>query len=149
MSNFVEQINDAIKVRVAAVLGATYSEMAYVTNPEKNNNRNGDNKYGVRPLSAGPFKGPLRSINTEQIFEIILGDTYVNRDSDVALREATFVLYTKMDDIFKDLLGTKAGIADVITLIKDPSMDAPEDFKDDNFIVLRGSVSIQWRRPTS
>lgn len=147
MTNFVEQINDAIKVRVAAVLGSDYSEMAYVLAVEMNNERNSVDRYGVHPLSASNTTGPLNLIAFDQAFEIVLMDQFKNRDSDLQQRETTFVLYDKMDAIIQDLMHTKIGLSSIVTLVHDPAIGEPE-YPDNEIAVLRGIVIIKWRRAT-
>lgn len=145
MTNKVETINDAIKARVALVL-PTYTEMTYVLNVESNNERNSVNRYGVRPLGADSSPGAFKRVTFNQRFEIILIDLYKNRDNDTKQRDASFVLYDKMDDIIADLMGSKAGIPDTILLVSDPSIDEPEYPEGEDVAILRGSVNIQWRR---
>lgn len=148
MSNFVEQINDAIKVRIAAVV-PTFSEMKFVLNVSLNNSRNNANLFGVRPLSAFSQDGVTNQITLEQSFEIILSTRFINKgSSDLEQRDVMFTLYDQMDVVFEDLLGTKAGIPAVILLISEPSMAEPEYLDDDHVAVLRGSISIRYRRPT-
>jgi hypothetical protein len=144
--NFVEQINDAIKARMAIVLGSPYKELDYVLDVSSNNFRNSATRYGVRPLESSPSEGVLRSVTLDHTFQIILVDPFVNRDNDLAQREITFTQYAKMDDIYKDLLGSKAGLSNIILLVSSPSTAEPEYLEEENVAILRGNIPIKYRR---
>lgn len=148
MANIVEQINDAMTSRISTVLGATYSELSYVINVEKNNFLGNKKRYGIRPMDSNTVSGLTRNYNMNQLFNVVLTHDYLNlSNNDTDQRDKTFVLYDQMDIIFKDLFLTRAGIPAIILNIEEINIDAPEYVEASSLIILAAQLTIKYRQP--
>ena len=146
MSDLTETINDAIIVRLAAVL-TTYSAADYTINPEENNERNGTKRYGCHPLGISPAETVHQRVTYDQIFQIVLIDKYKNRDGDSAQLTTTLSLFNAMDDILADLMHTKIGIPSTVMLVFNPTVLDPE-YPEEDIVVLKGNITVKYRRST-
>jgi len=145
--NIVEQIKDAMELRIVAVLPSTFSELKYKLKVEDNHFEENSKKFGVRPLEANSVPGVTQSITLDQEFEIILTDNYINLDiSDEEQRIKTFNLYDRLDTIYTDLINTKAGIPLIVLNIPSLTISQPEYLEDDNVVALRAQILIKYRR---
>lgn len=148
MSNIVEQIITAGKSQLSTTLGASYSELDYVIELEKNNFRNRTTRYGFIPLGADTGESVINKVYTlDHSFQIILTQPTFNRQNDAGLISATNTLYDKMDDIFKDFMNKKLGLNTIILNIQEPSIEEPEYLEDNDLVALRGNVVIKYRQP--
>ncbi len=146
MSNTVEQINDGLKARVAAVLGATYSEMDYVLNVELNAFVGNEKRYGVRPLGGSATDGITAHYNAVQTFEIILTHDYVNRDDDTDQRAKSFLLFDAHDDLLKDILLKKAGVPSIVLSVESFNYPDPEFLDEENVAIQRMQLEVRYRQ---
>lgn len=142
-------IFDGIKTIVAANAGATFQELAYVINVEKNDLRRIKNGYGVRYLEANPSDGVTRHYTLDQRFEIILTTSNPRKNDDSGLLSSTSTLYDLIDDIFKDLVNSKVGLPSLVLLVYQPTISEPEYLNDNDFIVLRHQVTVKYRSSTT
>lgn len=144
--NVVEQINDAITARVSTILGVSYKELDYLINVEKNNFKANASRYGVRPLSSSTVSGVTTYYTFDHEFElIIMTDFKPHPVNDQDMRDKTFILYDKLDEIFKDLFCSKAGLNSIILNIDSMDMDEP-DYLEDNVVVIRTKLNVKYRQ---
>jgi hypothetical protein len=149
MSATTSSIYTAILGVVATNAGASYQELPYVINVEKNDLRRIKNGYGVRYLEANASEGVTRHYTLDQRFEIILTTSNPRKNDDSDLLTATATLYDLIDDIFKDLVATKVGLPSLVLLVYEPSISEPEYLNDNDFIVLRHQVTVKYRSSTT
>lgn len=141
MANLVEQINDAVEARMLAK--TSYTLLTYKLDLEKNSSRGTDNGYGARPISSSPGINLLGHYTQTHDWELILTNGFADRCGDENKESQGFALYDKMDDLFVDLISSKAGLTSIILNIEQPSMNELEYL--DKMVVLRAIVSIQYR----
>lgn len=147
MSNLVENINDALTTLVGTELSTGYSVLNYIHTIEKNFLNGSKNRYGVRPLNASSASGVTRVYTLDHSFQIIITSEYINSGvDDIAQREETFVLYDKMDEVFKAAYLTKVGLPNTILNIDNISIQEPEYLDAHNVVVLRADFNIKYRQ---
>lgn len=149
MSNVVETIVNAFKSNVATNLGATYSELKYVFDVSQNNFKTNKKGYGVVPSSGETFSGVMTHYTMRQSFQVILTDDYVNKLGDSGQQTSLMSMYSKMDDIFVDVLNQKLGLGSTILLVESMTLEEPEFLDDNNVIVLRSNFTVQYRKALS
>lgn len=148
MANIVEQINDAIETRMAAVLSTGWTELKYKFSVNLNSFRDNAQRYGCIPQGMSAVEGVTRSYTVDQTFQLILTTEYVNKQNDSALQTSTFLLYDKMDAILKDLYLTKITLGTSI-ILNTPTFDieAPEVLDEENVVALRLNLTVKYRQP--
>jgi hypothetical protein len=145
MSNFVSQINTAIETTVKNVLGSSYQKLDYVFDISLNNFRANVLAYGVRPLSSNTSLSITQNYTFNHEFEVILTDNYKNKGNDLNQMTKTLDLYSKMDDIFKSLYLTKAGLPNIVLNIDNISTSEIEFFNEENVAILRSQINVKYR----
>ena len=146
MSNIVEQINDSITSLVATELGVNYSPLAYIYNIIKNT-ANGTNKaYGVKPGVIAPSISITKFYTAEQEFVLTLTDQFNDRDGDEGTRASVFELYSKIDDILKVLVNTKAGLPSIVLNIPSFAIAEIEIDEEEKIIILNATFSVKYRQ---
>lgn len=144
--NIVEQINDGISTRMATVLGGTFSELNFLIDIEKNNFKSNSRRYGCRPLAGSSTSGITNHYTLDQEFEVFLSHEYiVNPSNDQDLRDQTFFLYDKYDELLKDLFTSKAGLPNIILNIDSISLSEP-DYSVKDLVILRGQFNVKYRQ---
>lgn len=147
MATIVSQIITAAKAQIATTLGATYSELAFEIDLEKNNFRSNDKRYGFIPLEAANNETSINRYYTlDHRFNLILTQQADIRQSDADLRAVREDLYDKMDELFQAFILTKLGLSSIIMLIDSPEIEAPEYLEDNRLVVLRGTITIKYRQ---
>lgn len=145
--NIVEQINDAMTSRIATVLGVNYQELNYIINVSKNNFKSNAKRYGVRPLAATTASTITRVYTLDHEFEVVLSHDYIpNPANDQDQRDKTFLLFDKMDEIFKDLFCSKAGLNNIILNIDEINMAEPEYSVAESVVILRSKLRVKYRQ---
>ncbi len=149
MSNEVATITASINTRTAAVLGSSYSELAFLNEIEKNNFKGANQRYGTQALaiSSAEEKGVLGSFTVDQVFEISLTDFYASEqtgDSDrinkgIALLDQALLIY-------KDLINNRAGSPSIVIKTGDVSTSDPEYLTEDNVVVIKMQVLVTYRK---
>jgi len=145
----ISTIVTGIETRVAAVLGSSYSEMAYIANPNDNSFRGSSNKYGVQAgdITQSEDKGVTRSFTVTQNFHIKLTTDYASSNTGDSVKLAAEVtLLEKHLEIYKDLVNTRCGASSTVIQTLDLSVDEPEYLDDNNVILTTGSVSVVYRK---
>lgn len=146
MSTHVTSIITEMKSQIATVLGATWQELQFVQELNRNNTRTAKNAYGVRPLDASSAEGAaLRTITLDHFFEIILTDALIRRKADTDVEASTGTLYDKADEIFKVLVNSKVNLPSIVLSVSEPSLSAPEIIEDANLIAVRMRVKVKYR----
>lgn len=147
MANIVEQINDGITNVISTTLGVTYSELNYLINVDKNNFKANSKRYGVRPLAGSTVEGITRVYTLDQEFQIVLThDYFSNPSNDQDLRDKTFLLFDKLDEIMKNLFINKAGLPTIILNIDSVTILEPEYFDIEKVVVLRADFKVKYRQ---
>lgn len=146
MTNLVEQINDGIESRISTVLGATFTKLDYVFDVERNQSKKNNKRYASRPLSATTVATINRAFTLDHDFEIILTQDYKEKNkTDLEQQQATMDLFSRMDDIYKDLYNTKIGLPSIVLNIPVISIAEPEYIEEHHIVVLRGIVVVKYR----
>jgi len=147
MANIVSQIVSAAKSQISTTLGATYSELDFEVDLDRNNFRTNDKRYGFLPREADTTETTINRFYTlDHRFEIILTQRADIRQDDSDLRTVREDLYDQMDEIFQVMHLQKLGLTNVIMLIDGPTVEEPEYLEDNRLVVLRGSVIIKYRQ---
>lgn len=146
MSTHVTSIISGIKTTVAAELGADFSELPFVQDLTKNNKRTARYGYGVRPLDANTADGGVvRAYTLDHRFEVVLTESFVNRSSDAEIEACLGRLYDKADEVFKELVNSKAGVPDVVLSVSEPSMTQPEVIEAAKIVAIRLQLKVKYR----
>lgn len=146
MSTNAVTIIASTKVRIAAVLGASYSELAYSNDITKNSFKGNFKRYGLLSKEAVEISSVTRYVTLEQTFELILTDSYINQAMSDAQEIAKGpVLQDLAFDIYRDLINTKAGSASIVVSVNDSEYLAPETLVEDNVVVVRARFKIKFR----
>lgn len=145
MANKVQQIIEAIESQCSKHL-VTYQKLKYVYDVQKNTFKGNPKKYGVRPLGASETDGVIRASTLDQNFQIILTDNYVNaQDNDQGLQDTVKDLFSKMNDLEKQLFKSKLGLSSIVLFTSLESIDEPEIFEEDKIAVLRAEFLVKYR----
>lgn len=144
--NLVEQIHTAIKSKVTTALGASYKELQFVFDVSKNSERGMASAYGVRPLAASNASGVTQHYTLDQQFEVILTGLAARTNSDSDKFTLIFSLYDKVDEIFNTCFLTKLGLPSIVMIVDSPNISEVEFFDENQFIVLRFTMNIKYRR---
>jgi hypothetical protein len=144
--NIIEQINDAIEVRVAAVLPAAYKELEYIQDVNKNGEFLNKQRYGVRPLAGEGINTITNSYTANQVFEVILTHDYVNQQDDSDQRAKMFLLLDEVDTILKDVIKSKVGLNSIVLKIDDFTIVETEFIEEESLVVQRLQLTVQYRQ---
>ena len=146
MANIIEQINDAIEVRVLAVLGSPFLELDYVIVVDKNHFLNNKQRYGVRPLAGDSILTVTNTYTANQVFEIIITHDYVNQNDDTDQRAKMFLLQDKVDSLLKDIIKTKVGLNNIILKIDEFVIAEAEFIEEESLVIQRLQLTVQYRQ---
>ena len=148
MANIVEQINDSLLTEIAAAVGSTFSQLDYVHNVEKNQFRNQEKRFGVRPLGGIQVSGVTREYTIDQEFELILTTDYLDRDGNADLDQVaqSLLLCDKMDDILVRILRTKVGIPTIVMAVSGFTLDDPVFIEEAKVVVQTTRVTVRYRQ---
>ncbi|TXH09494.1 MAG: hypothetical protein E6R04_07965 [Spirochaetes bacterium] len=149
MANHVSSIIANAKSLAATELGATWHELKYAFELEKNDSRISAKGYSVIPLSADPVDTVLRSYSLQHGFQLILSDTIARGAGDAEVFTVLGTLYDKADEIFKDYAGLLLNLAGTVIRVFDPSLGEPEFFNDRETVVLRMNFNVLYRQNIS
>ena len=142
----VTDLRNAMVSEVAAEVGAGWSELAYVNDPQKNNFRQSKQGYGVRALSAIQLPGVTKHVTFEQTFEVVLTKRYIQQAvGDGRARDEALSLQDEMLCIHKRLVNNKAGLPAQVMNVDALTMEDIEFLDDDKVAVLVAQVVIQYR----
>lgn len=142
----VSSILTSLKSQVATTLGASWSELNYVYDLEKNTASNNESKYGIGVLNGSSVAGTTRSVTVDFNFFVVLTKYIINRSSDENERTALSTIYDKFEDINKNVFQKKLSNANVL-LVSDLNYDSPE-LIGDNTISVKVNFTIKYRNQT-
>lgn len=146
MSNLVEQIANAMESEISGVIGAGYAELDYKYDVTKNDFFNNKQRYGVIPQGASTALSITKVYTLDHSFEVILTHDYINKDkTDSDQRRVTYELFDKLDDIFRQLYRSKAGLPNIVLNIPEITIAEPEFFEDESLVVLRAQLLVTYR----
>ena len=142
----VRDIRNAMLVEIAAELGATYSELAYVEDVQKNSLRTSNQRYGVRQVDAFQIDGVNKFATFDQTFQVVLTKGYTQSNiDDSEQRETSLDLTELAHDIYVRMFKTKAGLPSDVINVKDLSISEPEYLEDDKVTIIRANLIITYR----
>lgn len=148
MSAVVSDIVTGIRAVASNALGASWQELRYWYEIDKNDIRTAALAYNARPLGAIPVDGAMKFYTVDQTFELILTDVITRGLGDSERETALLQLYDKADEIFKDLHNTKVNGTAGVLLVSQPSLAEPEFLDDKKIIVLRMQFVVKYRGST-
>lgn len=144
----VTEIVDAARPIIEGILTG-YSRMDYEYIVNSNSERSLEKRYGFIPSSASFVDGNALGFTTiDHVFTLTLTDTYLNRDSDDALRSVLFDQYAKVQDILCELQKSKLDLAtpsNRLMLITGLSIDEPEILEENSIVVLRAVFNFRYQ----
>ena len=134
--DFIEQ---SIKVAVPGLLASrNFYDL------EKNDGVKNGYIFALRPGSASPAGGVVRSVTLEQDFEIEIEREFIEKgSSDVAIREAVEKIYSDNELIMKEISLRKAAS---ILIIKEPSFSAPKINQNQKAVSIVFTYPIIYRK---
>lgn len=145
----INTIITGINTRVAAVLGSTYSAMAFIVDPNENNFKGSNKKYGVMAadITQTEDKGVTGSYTVTQNFTIKLTTDYAsNNTGDAARLTGVNTLLEKHLEIYKDLHKNRCGAPSTVVQTLDFTVDEPEYLENNNVILTTATVAVVYRK---
>lgn len=146
MSTVVGDIRTAIDGIVATE--TTWSKLRFIEDVSKNDERNLDQAYGVRPLDAPEGSTITKVYTLDHNFEVILSRTAPREQDDDDLIAAKDDLFEQAHKVLKATIDTKLGLPAVVIVVQAPSISEPEILDGLSAIVLRVGFSVKYRQPT-
>jgi len=148
MSNVVELIRNGFKTQINSVVGAGWNDLNHVYLVEKNDFRGNDKRFGVIPMAmASAENGINRKYVSDQDFQVVLTHGYLPKTTnDLDLQEKILLLFDKLDEIFKQIYATKAGVPSQVLNIQTFNVAEPEILEENKLIVLRADFSVRYRQ---
>jgi len=131
------------KTRISAVLGNTYTELAYSNNVSKNSFKGNFKRYGLLAGEVNEISGTNRYSTMEQSFEIILTDSYINTAMSDAMEVSKGpVLQELAYSVYRDLIKTRCGNSSVV-IVKEFQCSKPETL--DEAVIIRATFKVVYR----
>jgi len=147
MSTTTQDLVNAIKVRVAAVLGGSYSEAPYQIDIERNSDGNQDNVYSVMHLGIIDSTTVTRSVTYDQEFQIQATSVWINAMmSDSEQMTASIALQDNVRDIYEDLVNTQCGLPGTCLIVRGLNMDEPEYDEDSKMVLITMTFVAKYRK---
>lgn len=144
MSTVVADITAALKSEIETALGAGWSQLKFVFEPEKNDFRSVQQGYGLIQGPTDPVEGTLRVYTVDQEYRVILTRRVASRLSDRDYETDKNALFENAHKIFQRLVLTKGGLPSKILLIDGPSMSEPE-ILEEQIALLELSFVVKYR----
>lgn len=146
MSNLVEQIANSMETQIASVVGSEYAELDYKFDVSKNDFFNNKQRFGVIPQGASTGLSITKVYTLDHSFEVILTHDYINKDkTDADQRRVTYELFDKLDEIFKQLYRSKAGLTNIVLNIGELTVSEPEFLDEESLAILRAQLLVTYR----
>lgn len=144
--DLMNDITTAMKSEIAAELGASYKELAYVENVQKNNFRTGNDRYGVRALQGAQVPGVTKNVTFIQEFEVILTKGYIESSVDDTLQVSkAYDNRENLLDIYKRLVNNRVGLPATVLNVFDLIIGEPEYLEQDKIVIQRATMNITYR----
>lgn len=142
----ITTIRDAIKVRTAAVLGASYSEAGYGIDFLKNTNKGSSQIYAVIPQNIQNSTTVTRSVTYDQEFMVKIGNVYINQNlGDINQQTVAIEALELAKDLYKDLVDTKCGIPATCLNVTDLEIQDPIHPTESKMIIVEMSFTVKYR----
>lgn len=140
-------LRDSVQARMATVLGPDFSELANVTEPEKNVFKGANKRYGVVANEISEVLGVTKHLTVDQEFELTLTNGFFSnvKAGDLDKRNKTLELQDLMFEVYKDLKTTKAGRPDLVMHVLDLSISDPEFLEENHVVVITATLTIKYR----
>ena len=146
MATIMTDIKDAVKTEVAAQLGPTYKELAYVEDVAKNSLRTSSDRYGVRALALFETDSVTKYNTYQQNFELIISRGYIQSSvDDTEQVDASYDLRAEVFDIYKRLVNNKGGSPANVMNVNNLTISEPEYLEDDKVVIIRANFDILYR----
>lgn len=146
----VTDVKNNILTRVALVLGADYSQLAYVNDVSQNKFKGASKRYGVLPGSANETSGTNQYVTLDHQFQVILTDSYQagpdSQINDNLKAERINELQDKALAIYKDLATHKSLISASCLIINNLSIESIEFLEDEKVAVQRLNFNVKYRQ---
>jgi len=132
---------------VGTLLGASWSELDYIYDIEKNNFKSNKSRYGIGTRGASSTSGTNKAVTMDHIFFVTLTSNFTNRSSDAKERVALSELYDKIELISKVIFQKKLNNASVL-LVSNLDYDEPSN-PSTGTIALTVNVTVKYRNITT
>lgn len=147
MSNIVLDIRDSLKTQIEAEL-PNFKLSKFAWDFERNNDRNNDNIYAVRPQSASNVRGTNQTITLNHDYDIYLSSRYKSKgDNDIDLDEVIMSLYEQHEKLEKMLFRRKLNIQRVL-VVESVTLTAPQIDYDNHTVSIVATYTIKYRNDT-
>lgn len=139
-------LTSSIKTRMASVLGATYTELGYAYEIEKNTLKGNEKRYACIPLGASEVTSTTRNVTLDQSFQLTLTDGFINRAlSDSQAQTKAISLLDLMRDIYIDLVETRCGSDPYCINVSNLQINEPEIDNQNSVVIIRASITVRHR----
>lgn len=146
MIDTMRDIRDSMLSEIATELGATYKQLAYLEDVEKNNFRTNNDRYGVRALTANEVPGVTKNVHITQTFEVVLTKGYYESSlDDTEQVEKAYDNRENALDIYKRMVNTHAGLSGTVLNITNLVVEEPEYLLEEKVAVQRATMDITYR----
>lgn len=142
----VTDILNGVKLNMSTVLGASFNELPYVRNVEKNNFNTNHDRYGVQAKASFQTDTVTKTVTMFQTFEMVITKAYIEDGiSDDDSRAKHLEIQDLYIDIYKSLVNNKASVPGTVLDVQDLTTQEPEYLEEEKVIVLRASVNVLYR----
>lgn len=139
-------IYTALLSQISTTLGATWSQLDYAYNLEKNSLRDQSKAYGVVIGSNNTVTGTTQAVTYDQSFGVILGMKYTNRKSESSQVSAISTLLQAKESLDIQIFQKKLNTSGVL-VVQEIGMDEPI-VDNDNIVYLRFNYIVKFRNQT-
>ncbi len=148
--NVISELITGLENVVQGVLGSEYKKLDYVFEISKNSLQGNPQRFGVITKGGISDSGVTRALTMNQDFEIMLVDSYINRDQcDEKQRELVNKMHEKIFEIFDSIFLTKAGKPEYVMNLNRLNISEIDFLTDDNAAILRATINIIYRQRLS
>lgn len=145
--DIIKELIEGFENTIQTVLGSDWKKLDYIFEIDKNSLSRNSKRFGVRAVSGISDSGVTRALTMNHDFEIILTDSYINKDgSDEKQRELVDELHKKIFEIFNSIFLTKAGKPQYIMNLNKLNLNEIEFITDDNITILRSQITVIYRQ---
>jgi hypothetical protein len=137
----------ALETQIQTTLGASWVELDYVYDLDKNDARRAQLGWGVAIGSSNTATGPTKAVTYDQTVSVILAKKYTPRSSDESQKSIVLDLVTKKELLDIEIFQKKINTSDVL-LVQEIGMDEPVT-TNDNIVFLRFNYIVKYRNQTS
>lgn len=146
MSTTVNDIITGIKGRITTVFGSGYVNAPYGVDFLKNSQKNSGKIYSVLPGTISNVQTVTRSVTYDQEFNIMIGDTYINKSmSDDLQQTAAITLIELAKNLFKDVLDSKCGVPSICLNTTQLQVEEPVHVPESKLVIIEMSFIVKYR----